>query len=162
MAKASKATVEIASETAESNVTVNGTEKAGGDGAENGAGETNGDGAENGAGETNGDGAENDAGETDEDDSEEESGEAKDLIALRPILYLSRQYKVGDKLPANNPNMVQAWIDAKSAAWVSGRKELQVAKPVTAEPGLSGRAFASETDTNLVGKVPRTVPRRKQ
>lgn len=150
MAKASKSTVVIASETAESNVTVNVTEKTDGDGTENDAGETGGDGAENGTGEVGG------------DVSEEESGETKDLIALRPILYLSRQYKVGDKLPANNPNMVQAWIDAKSAAWVSGRKELQIAKPVTAEPGLSGRAFVSETGTNLVGKVPGTDSRRKQ
>lgn len=99
--------------------------------------------------------------ETDEDGPKDESDEAKDLVALRPILYLSRQYKVGDKLPANNPDMVRAWIDAHSAEWMSARKEIQGAKPVTAEPGLSGMAYVSETDNNLVGKVPRTASRKK-
>lgn len=41
----------------------------------------------------------------------------KVLTALRPILYLARQYKAGDSLPVNNPEMVEAWIEAGSAEW---------------------------------------------
>lgn len=41
----------------------------------------------------------------------------KVLTALRPILYLARQYKVGDPLPVNNTEMVEAWIEAGSAEW---------------------------------------------
>lgn len=55
---------------------------------------------------------------------EAESGEdapekpmPKVLTALRPILYLARQYKAGDSLPVNNAEMVEAWIAAGSAEW---------------------------------------------
>lgn len=41
----------------------------------------------------------------------------KVLTALRPILYLARQYKAGDSLPVNNTEMVEAWIAAGSAEW---------------------------------------------
>lgn len=45
------------------------------------------------------------------------SEEPKMLIATRPILYLAKQYKAGEKLPVNNQEMVDAWIEAGSAAW---------------------------------------------
>lgn len=45
------------------------------------------------------------------------SEEAKTLIAMRPILYLAKQYKAGDCLPVNDHEMVSAWIEAGSAAW---------------------------------------------
>lgn len=84
------------------------------------------------------------------------------LIAIKPILYLSRQYKVGDELPVSDANMVQAWLDAKSAVYASGEaKKASTAKPVTAEPGLPGKAAASETGEDLVGKVPKTNARKK-
>ena len=41
----------------------------------------------------------------------------KVLTALRPILYLARQYKAGESLPVNDTEMVEAWIAAGSAAW---------------------------------------------
>lgn len=41
----------------------------------------------------------------------------KVLAALRPILYLARQYEAGDSLPVNNQEMVEAWIEAGSAEW---------------------------------------------
>lgn len=41
----------------------------------------------------------------------------KVLTALRPILYLARQYKAGESLPVNNPEIVEAWIEAGSAEW---------------------------------------------
>lgn len=42
---------------------------------------------------------------------------SKVLTALRPILYLARQYKIGDSLPVNNTEMAEAWIAAGSAEW---------------------------------------------
>ncbi len=39
------------------------------------------------------------------------------LVAKTPILYRSTQYKVGERLPADNQRMVNAWIDAGSAEW---------------------------------------------
>lgn len=41
----------------------------------------------------------------------------KVLTALRPILYLARQYKAGESLPVNDAEMVEAWIEAGSAEW---------------------------------------------
>lgn len=41
----------------------------------------------------------------------------KILTATYPILYLSHQYRIGDVLPANDPEMVKAWLAAKTAAW---------------------------------------------
>lgn len=85
------------------------------------------------------------------------------LIARMSVLYLSRLYKVGDELPTSDPVMVQAWLEAGSAVWESGEAPAKkpTAKPVTAEPGLPGKAEASETDDNLVGKVPKTSARKK-
>lgn len=39
------------------------------------------------------------------------------LIALIPILYLSKLYQPGEELPANNPDIIQAWIENKAAVW---------------------------------------------
>ena len=39
------------------------------------------------------------------------------LIAKIPILYRSTQFKPGDILPADNSRMVEAWLEAGSAAW---------------------------------------------
>lgn len=39
------------------------------------------------------------------------------LIATRPVLYRSTQYRKGDALPADNAAMVEAWLEAKSAEW---------------------------------------------
>ena len=84
------------------------------------------------------------------------------LVARVPVLYLSRQYKVGDELPVGDADMVQAWLDAKSAVYASGEaKKAPTAKPATAEPGLPGKAAASETGDDLVGKVPKTNSRKK-
>lgn len=116
--------------------------------------------------------------------------EKKELIAVCPVLFLSHQYKVGDVLPANYPDMVQAWLEAGTAVWKGDEKEENVtevpimeepeaeeskaeepitkepvtAKPATAEPGLSGATVASEAENgeNLVGKVPKTGRRKKE
>lgn len=65
-------------------------------------------------------GAEDGAGEDTDTENGEDAPEKplpKVLTALRPILYLARQYKAGDPLPVNNTEMVEAWIAAGSAEW---------------------------------------------
>ena len=82
------------------------------------------------------------------------------LIAVYPILYRSRQYWVGQELPADDAGMVQAWIEAGTAAWVDpDAPKPPKAKPAAAEPGLAGESPNRETDENLVGKVPKTPAR---
>lgn len=83
------------------------------------------------------------------------------LIATYPILHHSHQYEVGDTLPVNDTDMVQAWIDAKTAAWQEDETPQTKAKPVTAEAGLAGQSPNGETDENVVGKVPKTPARSR-
>ena len=89
----------------------------------------------------------------------------KKLVATYPILYHSHQYKVGETLPANNPVMVEAWLEAGTAKWIADETNIKAkAQPRTAEPGQPGEAVASESEDgdNLVGKVPKTAGRRKK
>lgn len=71
----------------------------------------------------------------------------KILTAVYPILYLSRQYKIGEALPANDPAMAEAWIAAGTAVWIpapsSDTGEGQGARPTT-EQGQPGRAVSEE------------------
>ena len=41
----------------------------------------------------------------------------KKLIAKYPILHLAKLYKIGEELPTNEPTMVKAWVENKSAEW---------------------------------------------
>lgn len=41
----------------------------------------------------------------------------KKLIAQRPIQYMGRTYERGEAIPAQDPQMVAAWLKANSAAW---------------------------------------------
>ena len=53
------------------------------------------------------------------------------LVALRPILFRGRQYKTGDRLPADDQKMVEAWIQYKSAKWEGQEtKKKELAEPV--------------------------------
>lgn len=45
------------------------------------------------------------------------------LTAKRPILYRSKQYKIGEQLPADNKAMVDAWLEADSAEWKDEAKD---------------------------------------
>ena len=95
----------------------------------------------------------------------EEDEAPKKLVAMYPILYQSRQYKVGEILPANNHDMVEAWLEAGTAKWIADETNNKAkAQPRTAEPGQPGEAVASESEEgdNLVGKVPKTEGRRKK
>lgn len=99
------------------------------------------------------------------------------LIAKYPILYLSKQYDIGEELVANNPEMVKAWLDAGTAEWVEDEESVSdgttdekseeelppaTANPVVAEAGLVGDAVGAETDENLVGKIPKTPARSRK
>lgn len=82
------------------------------------------------------------------------------LIATYPILYQSTQYKVGQSLPAHDPDMVQAWLDAGTAVWKKDEKqEVAKVRPVTAQAGLAGQSPNGETSDNVVGRVPKTPAR---
>ena len=85
------------------------------------------------------------------------------LIAVYPILYQSHQYEVGDVLPANDQNMVNAWIEAGTATWLEEQELSVKAKSVTAQSGLSGTVNGSEIDGNdLVSVVPKTPNRTRK
>lgn len=89
----------------------------------------------------------------------------KKLVAKSFILYNSTNYKPGDELPANNAAMVDAWLSAGTACWMTeGDKESVKARTATAEPGLAGLAIGSDADNgeNLVGRVPKTAARKKK
>ena len=79
-----------------------------------------------------------------------------------PILYCSKQYRVGDALPAGNEALVNAWIESGAAFWdeVDVHEKPAKVKAVTAEPGLPGKSSDGDPDA-LVGKVPKT-PQRKR
>lgn len=90
----------------------------------------------------------------------------KVLTAQKSILFESKMYNPGDKLPAHNAGMVDAWIKAKTAVWIDDETidTKATALPKTAEPGQPGAAVASESDDgdNLVGKIPETTGRKKK
>ena len=112
----------------------------------------------------------------------------KTLIARTEILYNGKMYNIGEELPTNNPQYVDAWIEAGTAVWEGAEKapsdteneetdtengetdtENEKSEPVkgvpqTAEPGLAGKAAASESEdgVDLVGKVPKTAARSKK
>lgn len=96
------------------------------------------------------------------------SGEGSSLVALYPILYHSHQYKIGDVLPANDAEMVSAWLEAGTAKWTDKEDpeptKAVKAVPKTADPGRSGQSSTgTETDgDDLVGKVPKTKQRSKK
>lgn len=84
-----------------------------------------------------------------------------ELIALRPVLYLAHQYNAGDRLPVNNPEMTDAWLKARSAAWKKQTAGIvPKAVPATAKPGQEGMASDGINDS-LVGIIPRTPERKK-
>lgn len=92
-----------------------------------------------------------------------DSEQHKILTAVYPILYLSRQYKIGEELPANDPGMVEAWIEAGTAVWQPAKEPAVKAKSRTAESGLPGQAAASESEDgdNLAGRIPKTQKRKR-
>lgn len=99
----------------------------------------------------------------------------KELIAIYPILYRAHQYSVGDKLPADDPDMVKAWLEADTAEWRGGEDPAELAAegegetqesptvtavPVTAMAGVEGQSSTGEAGA-VVGRVPATPERDK-
>lgn len=86
-----------------------------------------------------------------------------ELIATTHILYKNKQYRKGDILPLDT-EMQDAWIACGSAAFKEDNvKTLPVkARRVTAQSGLAGTAVNSESDVNLIGRVPETDRRRRK
>lgn len=88
------------------------------------------------------------------------------LTAKASILFESKLYAPGDEIPANNPVMVEAWLEAGTAVWIDDEQKKAPAKarPRTAEPGQPGVAVHSESENgeDLVGKVPKTNSRKKK
>lgn len=55
-----------------------------------------------------------------EDDAEDTLRDASPelgLYAKTDILYKSRRYGLGDKLPTDEPEMIAAWLRAETAEW---------------------------------------------
>ncbi len=85
------------------------------------------------------------------------------LKALRPILYRSTLYGVGDQLPSDDTAMVEAWIEAGSAAWSDDEETTSTAataKSVTAQPGMPGLSSDGDPDA-LIGRVPKRGRKKK-
>ncbi len=98
-------------------------------------------------------------GQNPEDGDQEPEDAPKVLMAVYPILYHSHQYKIGDTLPANDPEMVKAWLDAGTAAWQTLGGESPQARFETAIPGLPGRTAGY--GEGLVGRIPENGSRKK-
>lgn len=82
------------------------------------------------------------------------------LIALNPILLDNTQYEPGETLPANNPDLVEAWIECGSAEYREDAEpepepEKPKAKRVSAKAGRTGIAQPSTgPESDLVGQIP--------
>lgn len=82
------------------------------------------------------------------------------LKAVRPILYRSTQYKVGQALPADNKPMVEAWLESGSAAWLDEETTTPPkAKPASAPAGKKGLSSDGDPEAR-VGRIP-DKPERK-
>lgn len=86
------------------------------------------------------------------------------LKALRPVLYLAHQYDMGDELPVNNPDMVDAWLEAGSAEWRAEGIPIESSAPkaipaaaLAGQPGISDRG----TEGDLTWRIPETPERKK-
>lgn len=88
------------------------------------------------------------------------------LIAQQHILFESKIYAPEDEMPTHNQEMVNAWLDAKTAVYVN-YEEMKISAEAcsrTAVPGLAGDAPISESEDgdNVVGRVPNTKARKKK
>lgn len=88
------------------------------------------------------------------------------LIAKAPILFESKLYEVGSELPTNNPQIVDAWLEAKTAVWIGDvpvENSVKVRQEAN-ESGLAEKALISESETgeDLAGKVPKVTARTRR
>ena len=85
------------------------------------------------------------------------------LTALRPILFRSTQYEVGDALPGDDAATVEAWLEAGSAAMIDDEAAAKPAKAKrrSAPSGLTGKSSDGDPEA-LVGKLPDTPERKRK
>ena len=87
------------------------------------------------------------------------------LIAVSHILYRNMQYYPGDELPIGT-DMQEVWIDCGSATFEDSDETVETkvtkARRVMAQSGLTGTAVNSESEENLIGRVPVTEGRRRK
>lgn len=81
------------------------------------------------------------------------------LRAKAPILYASRQYRVGDALPGADEKLVEAWLATGVAYWdeVDVHAPAPKARPVS-DLGTPGKSSDGDPDAK-VGKVPQRTPK---
>lgn len=85
------------------------------------------------------------------------------LVAIRPVLYRSTQYRAGDRLPADNQDMVSAWLEYGSAEWKNDDEEptkAPKAEPIAPPEGKPGISSDGDPDAR-VGRVPKKGRARK-
>ena len=81
----------------------------------------------------------------------------KVLTAKRAVLYQGRMYEPGDTLPAGDSRMVEAWLQAESAAWTGEAEEPATEAPegtkdaTEAPEGNQGTTEAPEGTLDVVG-----------
>lgn len=86
------------------------------------------------------------------------------LIATNPILYQNIQYRIGDALPMDTV-MQDIWIACGSAVLKEENEMKRIpvkARSVTAQAGLFGTAVNSESEENLIGRVPVSERRHRK
>jgi len=84
------------------------------------------------------------------------------LRAKAPVLYASRQYRVGDALPGTDEKLVEAWLESGVAFWdeVDVHEPAPKARPIS-PPGKPGKSSDGDPDA-LVGKVPERAPKARK
>ena len=91
--------------------------------------------------------------------------EDKVLVAQVYILYLAHHYRPGEEIPANDLDMVKAWLEAGSVQWGPiSEFARDKAYPMTAIDGMYGTATCSDSDDgiNIVGRVPINSARQRK
>lgn len=90
----------------------------------------------------------------------------KQLIAVTPVLFESRNYEPGDELPTHNAGLVEIWTGNGAAVWKDAGEtpgRAVKAKAMTAPAGLPGDAYPSAgAEQDLVGKPPSRKARGAQ
>lgn len=91
--------------------------------------------------------------------------EGNALIAVYPILYHARQYRVGETLPTNDADMVAAWLEAGTAKWRDGEspepdKEKEAVPETTESPesDKEKKAVSETTESPEPDKGEKAVP----
>lgn len=85
------------------------------------------------------------------------------LIATRPVLYRSTQYRAGDALPADNVLMVEAWLGAGSAVVVEDEETAEAPKAIPVAPPEGKAGISSDGDPEArVGRVPKKGRKKKE